>query len=290
VPASNEGGGYGLFGMMERVRLLDGTLQIESTPGWGTRILVSIPYRPASDWRPPASQRAQAPTSLPGIIPSSQQTMRIIVVDDHELMRSGLKTILEGTGEVTVVGEGRDGAEGVAEALRLRPDAVLMDLQMPNVDGLEGLRRMQREVPEIPVVVLTTFSTPETVSEALAAGARGFMLKDAAPSQLVAALRAARSGETMLAPTVSEALVDMAANTSNTRDADSLNERELEVLNLLVEGARNREIAERLFIVPRTVEYHLGNIYSKLGVSNRTEAARVALERHLVTTSGGRIR
>ena len=146
---------------------------------------------------------------------------------------------------------------------------------------------MHKEAPEVPVVVLTTFASPETVSEALSAGAKGFMLKDAAPVQLVAAIRAARSGETMLAPTLSEALADFAVS-SASRDTEMLNERELEVLSLLVEGARNREIAERLFIVPRTVEYHLGNIYAKLGVSNRTEAARVAMDRHLVQTNSQR--
>ena len=210
----------------------------------------------------------------------------MVVVDDHAVMRQGLHAMLEATGEITVVGEARDGAEAVVEAVRTAPDVVLMDLQMPGVDGLEGLRRLQEILPDLPVVVLTTFLTQESVSDALTAGARGFMLKDAEPAQLLAAIHAAHRGEALLGPAVTDQLADLASahNGKSNSDAlvDPLNERELEVLEQLAHGARNKEIAERLFIVPRTVEYHLANIYAKLGVSNRTEAAREAMERGLV--------
>ncbi len=290
APGPEAGSGYGLFGMMERARLLDGELHIESTPGWGTRIQATLPYRPASQWRPSAAALPPAAPALvpasPAASPSPTDLLRVVVVDDHAVMRQGLHAMLEATGEIVVVGEARDGAEAVIEAVRTRPDVLLMDLQMPGVDGLEGLRRLEEALPELPVVVLTTFHTQESVTAALTAGARGFMLKDAEPAQLVAAIRAAHHGEAMLAPAVTDHLADLASaqNTKSTGDPlpDPLNERELEVLEQLAHGARNKEIADRLFIVPRTVEYHLANIYAKLGVSNRTEAAREAMERGLV--------
>jgi DNA-binding NarL/FixJ family response regulator len=203
-------------------------------------------------------------------------------------MRQGIRGILEATGEIEIVGEAADGAEAVAEAGRLLPDVVLMDLQMPGVDGLAALRQMQQTQPNIPVVVLTTFQTQETVTEALTAGAKGFMLKDSAPAHLLRAIRAAHRGEALLSSAVTETLAEMASSQNSKSDGvEALNEREQEVLDLLAQGARNKDIAEALFIVPRTVEYHLANIYSKLGVSNRTEAVRMALGRGLVTPGSG---
>jgi DNA-binding NarL/FixJ family response regulator/signal transduction histidine kinase len=292
-PGPEAGSRYGLFGMMERVRLLDGDLQIESTPGWGTRIQATLPYRPASQLRPAAAASLPAPPVQPPLPAFAQHALsdalRVVVVDDHAVMRQGLHSMLEATGEISVVGEARDGAEAVTEAVRTRPDVVLMDLQMPGVDGLEGLRKLQETIPDLPVVVLTTFHTAESVSDAFTAGARGFMLKDAEPAQLVAAIRAAHRGEALLSPAVTDHLADLASShngrTNTDALADPLNERELEVLEQLAHGARNKEIAEKLFIVPRTVEYHLANIYAKLGVSNRTEAAREAMARGLVAAA-----
>lgn len=292
LPNPEGGSGYGLFGMNERMRLLDGALQIDSTPGWGTRIRATLPYHPSSEWQPPVPSvslpRVETPPPLPSFSPkppvSTPETslLRVLVVDDHAVMRQGVRSMLEASGEIEVIGEARDGAEAVTEALRLRPDVILMDLQMPGVDGLEGLRRLQVQLPETPVVILTTFQTQEAVSEALSAGARGFLLKDAEPSDLLAAIRAARRGEALLAPSVTNSLAALASGQGARSDAETLNERELEVLQLVAQGARNKEIATRLFIVPRTVEYHLANIFAKLGVSNRTEASRVALERGLI--------
>lgn len=289
LPAPDGESGYGLFGMRERVRLLEGEIQIESTPGWGTRIVVILPYRPTSQWRGASNSQRTEPPAPPSIgaidgrvsTGDDEEKLRILVVDDHAIIRQGVRSTLENTGQVVVVGEARDGAEAVAQALRLRPDVVLMDLQMPGVGGLEGLRKMRVAMPDLPVVILTTFQSHEAVSEALTAGARGFMLKDAEPAQLLAAIRAARRGEVLLDHEVRSALSEYAVSASTKPDLEPLNEREQEVLTLLIRGARNREIADQLFIVPRTVEYHLANIYSKLGVSNRTEAVRVALDRGL---------
>lgn len=288
-----EGGGYGLFGMEERAMLAGGSLEVESTPGWGTQVKMKLPYRRlaseemefgslpaqpvlAHERRAPAAEQAPAVDA-----PLPAGATRVLIVDDHALARQGMRSLLESTGEVAVVGEAIDGAEGELRARELQPDLVLMDLQMPDADGLEGLRRMQASLPSMPVVILTTFDSPESVAAALQAGARGFLLKDAGASELAAAIRAARSGETVLAPGISARLAGKKSDQDARRSATEINEREAEVLRLLARGARNREIGAALFIAPKTVEYHLRNIFDKLGVSNRTEAVRAALERGL---------
>ena len=327
-------GGYGLFGMEERAQLVGGALHIDSTPGWGTRIRVVMPYRlPASvtenrgsargEKKPEARKTEQIRTNqrsaeqnrteqnsieqnrieqnrteetsaedsfsaADGQQIISSTAIRVLIVDDHTLARQGIRGMLQTSPDVVVVGEATDGGQAVEQALRLQPDVVLMDLQMPGVDGLEGLRRMRARLPNVPVVILTTFQTEQAVMEALAAGARGFLLKDADPAELLAAVRAAQRGETLLSPLVTDHLASLASGQTRAagaaRDPNELNEREREVLQLLAQGARNKEIANALFIAPKTVEYHLSNIFNKLGVSNRTEAARTAVERGLVAS------
>ena len=291
LPMPGESSGYGLFGMNERVRLLDGELSVDSTPGWGTRIQAELPYRTLSQTRgsTPALIPQLASPGIPaspmvgGLRTKDTEFLRVVVVDDHAIMRQGVRAMLEATGEVVVVGEARDGAEAVHEALKLRPDVLLMDLQMPGVDGLEGLKQLHSTMPDLPVVVLTTFYNQDTVAQAMSYGARGYILKDAGATRLLAAIKSAYQGETVFSAAVSEAITERAALPAARPEAETLNERELEVLEQLAQGARNKEIAERLFVVPRTVEYHLANIYAKLGVSNRTEAVREALDRGLVS-------
>ena len=297
-------GGYGLFGMEERARLVGATLQIDSTPGWGTRIRVVLPYRPSSslaerrglELTATKTEQKGATEGNASVIPPPSDAghaivpipIRVLIVDDHTLARQGIRGVLQMSEDVLVVGEAMDGGQAVEQALLLQPDVVLMDLQMPGVDGMEGLRRMRVRMPEVPVVILTTFQTEQAVMEALAAGARGFLLKDADPVELLAAVRAAQRGETLLSPFVTDHLVSLASGQTRaagaSRDPNELNEREREVLQLLAQGARNKEIANALFIATKTVEYHLSNIFSKLGVSNRTEAAREAVERGLVAS------
>jgi DNA-binding NarL/FixJ family response regulator/signal transduction histidine kinase len=296
-------GGYGLFGMQERARLLYGEVQIESTPGWGTRIRAVLPHRPASpiganagalETSPPLANTLSdprvetRPLPEPGSLPrrgagepSRSAPVRVLVADDHAITREGIRAMLEASGEIVVAGEAGDGAEAVEKARLLQPDVVLMDLQMPRVDGLEGLRRLHAEQPSLPVVILTTFQTDASVTEALSAGARGYLLKDTEPAHLIAAIRAAQRGEALLSPTVTERLSSLASG-QVSKPAEDLNERELEILQLLAQGARNKEIAARLFLSTKTVEYHLSNLFHKLSVSNRTEAARAAIERGLV--------
>ena len=285
-------GGYGLFGMRERARLLDGELEIESPSGWGTRLRAVLPYRPASPLvgigravtmqsTPPAPTRV-SPGTTAGPAPAPD-AVRVLLADDHDITREGVRALLEGGGEIVVVGEARDGAQAVAQTRALRPDVVLMDIQMPLMGGLEATRVLHAEMPEIPVVILTTFQTAGSVAEALAAGAKGYLLKDADASDLIAAVRAARRGEALLAPAVADRLAALATgHPAGPSSQDSLNDREQEILQLLARGTRNKEIAAQLFLSIKTVEYHLAHLFHKLGVSNRTEAARVATERGLV--------
>ncbi len=295
--APDSEGGYGLFGMSERARLLHGELQVESTPGWGTRVRAMIPYRaevPASVWGGRASVETgpNAAYEVASRIKPLPQTraggeaekVRVLIVDDHAMVRQGVRAILEAGGGIGIVGEAEDGAQAVELAASLLPDVILMDLQMPGMTGMEALRQIHATLPDIAVVVLTTFQTEEIVLEALSAGARGFLLKDAEPADLMAAIRAAKRGEALLAPAVTDRLAALAAGQSErTPDAaERLNERELEVMQLLAKGARNKEIAAQLFVTASTVEYHLSHIFAKLEVSNRTEAVRVAMARGLV--------
>jgi DNA-binding NarL/FixJ family response regulator/signal transduction histidine kinase len=303
-------GGYGLFGMEERARLLEGRLEIDSTPGWGTRIRTLLPYRPTAEKREEGRDRASsvsvfrstATEDLPGgtaaprspepvslRLPASPDLpIRVLIADDHALARQGIRAMLDSSGEIEVLGEAEDGVQAEARALALRPDVMLMDLQMPRADGIQALRRILIHLPDLPIIILTTFQSDEVVSEALQAGARGFLLKDAHAADLVAAVRAAYRGESVLTPAVTQRLAAIASGQHSGRTDSGtdlradLNERELEVLQLLARGARNKEIGAALFIAPKTVEYHLSNIFSKLNVSNRTEAARAALERGLI--------
>ena len=277
-------GGYGLFGIRERARLLGGAAKIESTPGWGTRILAQFPVHAVA----PAIELVYAAPESLGILPDfgaappdTAPVLRVLLADDHAVTRQGLRALLEGDAGIEIVGEAADGVEAEEQTLLLRPDVVLMDVQMPHRDGLESLRRIRAALPDQAVVVLTSFQTDETLREALRAGARGYLLKTADAADLLAAIRAAFRGETMLSAGVSERLSVLAQGQSLDL-GDRLNERALEVLNLLAQGLRNKEIAAKLFISERTVEYHLSNIFLKLGVTNRTEAARAALSRGLV--------
>ncbi len=289
-------GGYGLFGMRERARLLDGELEIESPPGWGTRLRVVLPYRPASalsQARPGQNTATTAGTRVAEMgksqLVAQADAVRVLLADDHDITRQGVRALLEASGEVVVIGEAQDGAQAVAQARTLRPDVVLMDVQMPLMDGLEATRVLHTEMPDIPVVILTTFQTEESVIEAFSAGAKGYLLKDADAAELIAAVRAARRGEALLAPAVAERLSTLSAP-SSARSANALNERETEILQLLARGARNREIAAQLFLSIKTVEYHLAHLFAKLGVSNRTEAARAAAERGLIAPTSGSLK
>jgi len=201
--------------------------------------------------------------------------IRLLLVDDHALLRAGLAALLEGTDDVTVVGQAGDGAQAVAMARDLTPDVVLMDLSMPVMDGVAATRAVRAVLPDVAVVVLTSFSERSRVQDALAAGAVGYLLKDSEPATLVAGVRAAARGESPLDPRIAGALLPGAdAGGPGAR----LSPREREVLALVGEGLANRQIARRLGIAERTVKVHLTSVFRQLGVSDRTSAALWARE------------
>ena len=215
--------------------------------------------------------------------------IRVLVVDDEELVRTGLQMILAAESDIEVVATAADGAAALAAAALHSPDVVLMDIRMPGMDGLEATRRLlslERAAP-CKVVVLTTFDLDEHVYEALRAGASGFLLKDAPSTQLAHALRVAVAGEALLAPSVTRRLVEAFASRSRPVTAPAalseLTPRETEVLRLVAEGLSNAEIATRLFVGPETVKTHVGRVLTKLGVRDRVQAVVVAYRSGMVS-------
>jgi DNA-binding NarL/FixJ family response regulator len=215
-------------------------------------------------------------------------SIRILVADDQELVRAGLRLVLERVAGLEIVGEAVDGEEAVALALRDRPDVVLMDVRMPGVDGIEATRRLaQSEVAdEVRVLILTTFDLDKYVYAALRAGASGFLLKDTPPDQLAQAIRIVASGDALLAPSVTRRLIDEFADRGGDEVADitldSLTEREEEVLKLVAQGLSNAEIASELVVEETTVKTHVRHVLQKLGLRDRVQAVVAAYEGGLV--------
>ncbi|MET8862042.1 response regulator transcription factor [Nonomuraea sp. NPDC004580] len=202
--------------------------------------------------------------------------IRLIVADDHPIVRDGLRGMFAGEPGFEVVGVAGDGAEAVGLAEELRPDVILMDLRMPGTDGVTAIRMLAERGSTARVLVLTTYDTDRDVLPAIEAGATGYLLKDAMPDELVRAVRAAARGEAVLSPSVATRLLGQVR-----APADPLSARELEVLGLIARGCTNREAAARLFISEATVKSHLLHIYTKLGVKDRAAAVAAAFERGL---------
>ncbi len=213
----------------------------------------------------------------------SQQRIRVLVVDDHAVVRRGLRAFLELQDDLEIVGEAENGIAAIAEAERLVPDVVLMDLVMPELDGIGAIAEIKRVYPEIEIVALTSFIEEDKVTAALEAGASGYLLKDAEADEVAEAIRAVHAGEIRLDPAVSRILAQrLRDRDSPSRQADSLTERELDVLGLLGRGLSNKEIATELSITERTARTHVSNILGKLGLASRTQAALYAVEHRLV--------
>lgn len=207
--------------------------------------------------------------------------LRILIADDHLIVREGLRMILETADDFELVGEAADGAEALRLCAELHPDVVLMDLRMPNMDGLTAIERLSREQPEVAVVILTTFNEDDLMRRGLKAGARGYLLKDTDRRTLFDSIRAAGRGETLLKPEVLARLLATPAPTAS--GGVDLTERELEVLRAVAQGERSKEIAFRLGITERTVKAHLAGIYNKLGVDSRAAAIAVAAQKGLLS-------
>ena len=208
--------------------------------------------------------------------------IRVLIADDHPTLREGLRAILDTQDDLEVAAEAANGEEAVAKAEAFRPDVVLMDLEMPVMDGVEATRQLQERLPETPVIILTAFDTDDRIIGAVEAGARGYLLKGATRDEIFRAIRVAREGGTLLQPAVASKLLRHVNAPRERSGPETLSEREREVLALLVDGLMNKEIARRLTVSERTVKFHVGSILAKLGVPNRAAAVRVALGQKLV--------
>lgn len=212
---------------------------------------------------------------------SVSRPIRVMIVDDHKVVRSGLATFLITCDDMELVGEAGDGEQALKVCPQVKPDVVLMDLVMPGMDGATATRRMRAQCPEIQVIALTSFKDQELVQGALQAGAIGYLLKDISADELADAIRAAYAGRPTLAPEAAQVLIQSVRHPAERIGFD-LTEREREVLALMVQGLSNSDIADRLVISRSTAKFHVSSILSKLGVSSRTEAVVLALNNNLV--------
>ena len=269
--AGLESGGGGLVGMRERVRVYGG--ELHAGPPARRRLRGARPAAPAGRGRGGARRRD------PGM-----SARRVLIADDQALVRAGFKMILDAEDDLDVVGEAADGLEAVALARRLKPDVVLMDIRMPELDGIEATRRVVALAgdPPVRVLMLTTFDLNEYVYEALRAGASGFLLKDVPPEQLAAGIRVVAAGDALLAPSITKRLIQEFAAAPPAAPPppglDELTARELEVFKLVARGLSNAEIAAELIVSETTVKTHVARMLMKLGLRDRVQAVVLAYE------------
>jgi len=210
---------------------------------------------------------------------SEKTKIRVMIVDDHAVVRSGLGAFLAAAQNLELVGEAENGEQAVVRAKALKPDVILMDLMMPGMDGVTATALIKAQDPSVQVIALTSFQEDEMVQNAMKAGAIGYLMKNVTTHELAAAIQAAREGKMTLSPEAAQALVRSMQHTSET---ELLTGREKEILKLMVEGLNNSEIAERVVVSLSTVKYHVSNILSKLGVDNRVAAITQAIQKKLV--------
>ncbi|MGA2368164.1 MAG: response regulator transcription factor [Dehalococcoidia bacterium] len=211
------------------------------------------------------------------------EAIKILIVDDHPVVREGICSMLKREPDFKIVGEATNGLEAIERVRELSPDVVLMDLRMPEMDGVEAISKIKEERPEVKFIILTTFSDDEYIFKGIAAGARAYLLKDAPREELFKAIRAVSRGESLIQPVVASRLLDRLAELSKkTPSAEMLSERELEVLRLMASGVSNRDIAGQLSITQSTVKTHITSIFQKLNVTTRTEAVTTALRKGMI--------
>jgi DNA-binding NarL/FixJ family response regulator/anti-sigma regulatory factor (Ser/Thr protein kinase) len=259
--------GFGLSGMARRIQEVGGTLRILSDPATqrGTRIIASVPYAMPGT---PVLERSGA-TAVPVI--------RVIVADDHPATRSGLATLLSGQQDIAVVATAANGEEALGLTEALKPDILMIDLRMPKLGGVEAIARLGRLGLPTRAIAVTTFAQDELVLQAMRAGARGYLLKDASAEELATAVRIVNAGGTLLTPLIARKLTEGLAS------QERLTARERQVLTLLARGLPDKEIAAELRISVKTASFHVANIIGKLGALNRADAVRLAFERGLLT-------
>ncbi len=271
-----------------RIEQLGGTLEISSPGERGTRLLARVHYTQHAQTATiaplaPAPSTSTAAMTLTSA-KSTQAAVSVLVVDSHAVIRAGLHRLLESYDGIHVVGEAADGVQAVSETLELGPQVVLMDSHLPNGQSMEALRQIKQLNADTKVLLLSAQDREEYLYETLRAGADGYVLKDIAPDELVQAVRAVARGEVQVqAQLAGKLLSRFGKQGRGTSLYESLTTRELEVLRLLARGLRNKEIASRLYVSERTVNFHLANIYQKLNVSGRTEALSRALEQGLIS-------
>jgi NarL family two-component system response regulator LiaR len=216
--------------------------------------------------------------------------IRILIADDHAVVREGTRQFLEREEDLEVVGEAADGEEAIRLVGRLSPDVAIMDISMPNVDGIEATRQIKAKYPKVAVLILSAYDDDQFVFSLLEAGAAGYLLKSVRGNELVNAIREVSAGESVLHPTIARKVLNRFTNitseTQKQKTQDILTEREIEVLQLATQGSSNQEIADSLFLSLRTVQSHLNHIFNKLQVSSRTEAVVRALKEGWVTLDG----
>jgi signal transduction histidine kinase/DNA-binding NarL/FixJ family response regulator len=270
-------GGFGLPGMRERARLVGGTFEVESAAGLGTRLVASVPLAPDERQRA-AADAAGAPIGAPATprrrsAAGRAAPVRVLIVDDHQVARAGLRRLLAEESGVRVVGEAADREAALKQALALRPDVILMDLQLPRQSAVPAVRDLRARWPEARVLIVTTFAQDEHLFDALKAGARGYLLKDSSRAELVHGIQTVYAGGSLVQPVVASRLIDRFGELVRQREGrDALTDREREVLALVARGARRRAIAVQLGVDEKTVKDHLTAIYGKLGVSSRPAA------------------
>jgi DNA-binding NarL/FixJ family response regulator len=208
--------------------------------------------------------------------------IRLLIADDHPVVRDGLRAMLATQPDMELVGEAATGTQAVAQARALRPDVVLMDLQMPDLDGPGAIATLREQAPEVRVLVLTTYGTDADITRAVDAGATGYLLKDAPREQLFGAIRAAAKGESVLSPSVATRVLGRMRAPAE----EALSPRELEILQAVARGLSNKQIGRRLYVSEATVKTHLLRIFGKLGVDDRTAAVTIALERGIIRLPG----
>jgi NarL family two-component system response regulator LiaR len=218
---------------------------------------------------------------------ATPDTIRVLVADDHAIVRKGICALLATEPDIVVVAEAQDGREAMAEAQRVQPDVILMDLVMPDLDGLEATRRITSCQPEVRILVLTSFASNDKVFPAIKAGALGYLLKDTGPEELVLAIRQVYRGESSLHPSVArKVLRELSDPSEREPDTDPLTQRELEVLQLVARGYSNRDISDELAISEATVRTHVSRVLTKLNLGSRTQAALYALREGLAPLHG----